>query len=174
MQSCAALVALFLLLNCAKQSGEAEPRSNAGNIQTTAEIAPKGAPLPVLAKNAPVDKPVSMSVPPTQLAELTAAARKTYLDAKARYLRGLPEGEHFFVTRTLSSPGEREYVFIAVSKIRDGKVIGTIASDILHVKGFKSGDAYTFAEADIEDWLITKPDGSEEGNAIGKLLDTLQ
>ena len=30
-----------------------------------------------------------------------------------------------------------------------------------------------FNEKDILDWLIAKPDGSEEGNFIGKFLDTL-
>jgi hypothetical protein len=28
------------------------------------------------------------------------------------------------------------------------------------------------SEAELLDWLITKPDGSEEGNVVGKFLDT--
>lgn len=30
-----------------------------------------------------------------------------------------------------------------------------------------------FKEKDIIDWLISKPDRSEEGNFVGKFLDTL-
>ncbi len=103
---------------------------------------------------------------------LTAEAKKTYPDAKARYLKGLPAGEQFFVVAQLTSPGAAENVFISVRAFKDGKVSGSIVSEIESVKGFRSGDAYTFAEDDMIDWLISKADGSEEGNIVGKWLDT--
>ncbi len=31
---------------------------------------------------------------------------------------------------------------------------------------------YSFNEDELLDWLISKPDGSEEGNVVGKFLDT--
>jgi hypothetical protein len=34
-----------------------------------------------------------------------------------------------------------------------------------------SGDPYKLSERDLTDWLISKPDGSEEGNVVGKFLD---
>jgi hypothetical protein len=42
------------------------------------------------------------------------------------------------------------------------------------VSGFKLGQTYTFNESDLIDWFISKPDGSEEGNVVGKFLDTLK
>jgi hypothetical protein len=36
------------------------------------------------------------------------------------------------------------------------------------------GDRYATAETELLDWLITKPDGTEEGNVVGKFLDTYQ
>ena len=36
------------------------------------------------------------------------------------------------------------------------------------------GDPYTFPEGELVDWLITHPDGSEEGNVVGKFLDEWQ
>ncbi len=134
---------------------------------------------PVLAPNAPVDKPVSATG--AKMAEIRKGmaphieeARRTYPDAKKRYLAGLPRGEHFFVTTVLhDDEGTSEQVFVAVSAIQGGKVTGKIASDILTVKGFKRGEACSVPEPDLIDWLISKPDGSEEGNFVGKYLDTV-
>ena len=38
--------------------------------------------------------------------------------------------------------------------------------------GSSFGDSYQFSESDLLDWLITHPDGSEEGNFVGKFLDS--
>ncbi|MBK7538639.1 MAG: hypothetical protein IPI49_25370 [Myxococcales bacterium] len=34
------------------------------------------------------------------------------------------------------------------------------------------GDPVQFSEQEVEDWTISRPDGSEEGNVVGKFLDT--
>lgn len=47
-----------------------------------------------------------------------------------------------------------------------------ISSQITQVAGYELGDEYTFSEEDILDWLIVHPDGTEEGNVVGKFLDT--
>jgi hypothetical protein len=97
-----------------------------------------------------------------------------YPDAKGRYLVGLPPGEMFFVTTILRDPeGFFEQVFILVDKIDKGTVTGRIASEIGVVDGFKKGQLHRFAEREIIDWVITKPDGSEEGNVVGKFVHTL-
>ncbi len=122
----------------------------------------------------PEDRPKFLTPASLQaIAALTAQAKQTYPDAKARFLRGLPPGQRFFVVATLASPDARENVFIAVTAIERGRIAGVIASEILLVHGFLQGEPYTFAEDDLLDWLISMPDGSEEGNLIGKYLDTL-
>ena len=131
-----------------------------------------------VAPNAPKDKPVSatekeLAVLDKAIAPYVAKARATYPEAKKRYLAGLPAKHTFFLTARLrDKDGNFEQVFIAVDKIKDGNVTGRIWSDLNKVKGFKRGDSYTFAEKDMFDWLITKPDGSEEGNFVGNFLDT--
>jgi len=132
---------------------------------------------PQLSPNAPADQPVPVA--PAQLdsfeaviAPYIAQAKSTYPAAKAKYLAGLPRGQHFFVTTRLhDSTGAFEQVFIAVNAIRDGVISGRIASDINTVQGYKNGDTYSFAESDLVDWLIALPDGSEEGNFVGKFFD---
>lgn len=99
----------------------------------------------------------------------------TYPVAKKRYLDGLPVGHTFYVVTNLDDgSGTKEQVFVVVSKITGGRVSGRIASDILWVKGFKNGDAYACSESAVIDWLISRPDGTEEGNIVGKFLDEWQ
>jgi len=99
-------------------------------------------------------------------------AKATYPAAKQRFYDGLPRGGSFFVTvRLRDSNGRREQVFIAVSRIVDQKITGRISSQIQLIHGYKPGDPITVSENEMLDWLITKPDGSEEGNFVGKFMD---
>jgi hypothetical protein len=97
--------------------------------------------------------------------------RKTYPDAKRRYLGGLLPKRSFYVITKLHSPGAEESVFIAVTGIQGDQITGKIASEILSVAGYKEGDSYKLPESDLIDWVILRPDGSEEGNVVGKFLD---
>lgn len=128
--------------------------------------------------NAPQDKPVALSNQ-SEVDELERAiapyseqARRSYPDAKQRYLAGLPSGHRFAVATKLHSPGRVETVFVAVQRIEGDRITGTIASDVRGVTGYKTGDSYTLPESDVVDWVISHPDGSEEGNVVGKFLDT--
>lgn len=131
-----------------------------------------------LAPNAPADKPNSISEEQVKayeaaIAPYIAEAQATYSKAKKRFEGGLPKGETFFVVTRLHDKSKRwEQVFIAVESIQGARITGIISSNIMLVSGFKAGDKYTFPESDVIDWLITKPDGSEEGNFVGKFLDT--
>ena len=145
----------------------------AASLCTQAQEADKLSPL---APNAPADNAVKANDEKKfdeLLKPYVEKARKTYPDAKERYLAGLPAKHVFFVTAKLrDSAGVWEQVFIEVKEIREGKIKGLIANDILSVSGYKLGDHYEVAESEIVDWTISKPDGSEEGNFVGKFLDT--
>jgi uncharacterized protein YegJ (DUF2314 family) len=110
-----------------------------------------------------------------QLAPLIQKARATYPEARDRYLRGLPRGQRFFVKYELpdEARGVTEQVFIRVDRVANGIITGRIASDLDLVRNHRQGDTVTFPEGDIVDWMIARPDGSEEGNLIGKYIDTL-
>jgi hypothetical protein len=134
-----------------------------------------------LSPNAPPDQPVDargkadVEEYQAAIAPYVEKARKTYPAAKKRYLQGLPPGHKFFaVARLRDGTGTEEQVFVAVSDIREGRISGHIASDVLGVQGYKNGDPYSFSEDQLVDWLITHPDGSEEGNVVGKFLDEWQ
>ena len=134
--------------------------------------------LSPLAANAPADRPQDVTADQTRkfqeaIRPYVQKARETFPEARARYLKGLPPRHVFFVTARLTdSAGRWEQVFIEVKEIKNGIVLGVIASDIRLVSGFKYGDQYSLPESDLIDWTISKPDGTEEGNFVGKFLDT--
>jgi len=134
-----------------------------------------------LAPNAPADKVVSVSSDEqarrfeAAIAPYVKEARRTFPDAKGRFLAGLPPGETFFVTvRLVDGQQGVEIVFVQVRTIKDGWVIGKIANEVVTVKGHEQGDVLATQETSILDWTITKPDGSEEGNLVGKFLESQQ
>ena len=133
---------------------------------------------PVLSPNAPRDRPVgaeSASIAHLDSAMQTyiAQARATYPAAKARFLAGLPAGQSFFLTtRIVDGVGRFEQVFIAVDSIKGTTVYGRIWSEVSLVQGYRLRQPYSFPESKIVDWLITRPDGTEEGNYVGKFMDT--
>jgi uncharacterized protein YegJ (DUF2314 family) len=126
----------------------------------------------------PPDKPVAMSTSEKlaaydrAIAPYVAKARATYPEAKKRFLAGLPPGSRFSVRAPLSDPdGKREDSFIAVEKISGGKITGTIANQLTLVSRYKKGQRITIPESQIDNWVIVRPDGTEEGNPVGKFLD---
>jgi uncharacterized protein YegJ (DUF2314 family) len=129
---------------------------------------------------APQDKPVSadsreaISKFERAIAPYVAEARKTWPAAKKKYLAGAPHGETFYVTLRLKDGDTFEQSFVRVTEIKDGKISGTVASELLTIHNFKRGDTVVVKETEIYDWMFAKPDGSEEGNVVGKFLDTYQ
>jgi uncharacterized protein YegJ (DUF2314 family) len=102
-------------------------------------------------------------------------ARQTYPDARKRYLAGLPKGQWFSVTTKIyDEQGRFEQVFIEVREIKDGVIKGVIANETSVVTKYKMGDAYSLPEKDLVDWTISHPDGTEEGNFVGKYIESLQ
>ena len=134
-----------------------------------------------LSQSAPTDKPRNfhgdkqLEEYDTLIAPYIKKAKKSLPDAKKKFMTGLKNGQAFFLTtRIYDSLGNYEQVFIRIISWKNKNVSGTIANDIYTVKGFSFGQLIVFPESDILDWLITNPDGSEEGNFIGNFLDTLR
>lgn len=129
-------------------------------------------------RRAPPD--ISTSVTPEQLKALDEAmkpyveqARKAFPGAKARFLAGLQKGQSLFVTaRLYDERGKSELAFISVTRIQGGIVEGRIRSNLNVVTTYRLRDRYAFTEADLVDWLIAYPDGTEEGNLVGKFMDS--
>lgn len=132
-----------------------------------------------VAPNAPPDRPVSAATS-CQMRALYKAmqpsvdqARATWPNARRRFQEGLPAKHTMFVTTRLRDAGDREeQVFVVVDSVAGDHVIGRIWSQIHVVAGFRLGQSYSLKDAAILDWMIARPDGSEEGNVVGKFIET--
>lgn len=138
-------------------------------------------PLPPLSPNAPADRPQVLydekerQAYEQAIAPYVAKAKETWPEAKRRFLAGLPPDHAFFVTtRLYDTQGHAESVFVRVQWIRDGIISGRIATQLELIRAYKPGDPYSLREENLLDWTIAKPDGTEEGNVVGKFLDTYQ
>jgi len=139
-----------------------------------------GAQQPSPSPTPPPDQPVSATADEVKqfeesLKPYIEKARQTYPEAKKRFLAGLPKGQWFSLTTKIhDEQGRFEQVFVAVREIKDGVVKGVIANETNVITKYKLGDAYSFPEKDLVDWTISHPDGTEEGNFVGKYIESLQ
>ena len=100
-------------------------------------------------------------------------ARATWPATRARYLRGLAAGEQLFVTVRLRDADARvEQAYVTVQRIERGLIDGRIRSQTRTVSGYRAGDFHRLPESELVDWTIVRADGSEEGNVVGKFLET--
>ncbi|WP_072053026.1 DUF2314 domain-containing protein [Hymenobacter terrenus] len=131
--------------------------------------------------NTPTDHPIIIfsSESNTSLTELdrhiapaVRKARTTLGQAKRRFLTGLPTGQALYLTTRIKDPnGLVEQMFVRVAHWRGKQIEGTIANQLDVVKTYQQNQTITFPESAMLDWTISRPDGSEEGNYVGKLLD---
>jgi hypothetical protein len=142
--------------------------------------APASSREPQVAPNAPKDAEVAVTDQATAalnalLAPCVARARATYPGALKRFKAWLPAGESFFVVTVLHDmTGRFEQVFVAVDSVTPALIYGRIWSPIELVQGYRLKQPYHFPESAMVDWLISKPDGSEEGNWSGKFMDAMR
>jgi uncharacterized protein YegJ (DUF2314 family) len=128
--------------------------------------------------NAPKDQPLTASSGSDAMRMFfamepyVAHARASWPEARRRFLAGLPRRHSFFVTTRLRDhTGRIEQAFVAVDSVSEGRIYGRIWSQILVVDGYRLGQPYDFPETDLIDWMIARPDGTTEGNIVGRFLD---
>jgi len=130
--------------------------------------------------NSPKDNPVSSNAEQLKKVEAAIApsvkkAHETLPEAKKKYLAGLPKNEVFYVTIKLYDFSKNyEPVFVRVTAWKGETIQGFPDSELSLVHNHSKGEKLTCNESEIVDWTICKPDGTEEGNFVGKFLDTYQ
>lgn len=109
------------------------------------------------------------------MAPYIAMARETLPEAIERFEKGLPTKYQFMVTtRIYDEKGNYEQIFVRVKKIEKGLINGWIACKIISIPGYAYGDKVKVMAEEIYDWTIVAPDGKEEGNYVGKMIDVLK
>jgi len=130
-----------------------------------------------LSPNAPPDKPGSANGEQVQkfeeaIAPFVKKAKETLPRAKKKYRRGLRAGEILFVTTRIHEGEKFEQAFVKVTSWEGDTIRGLLASDMELLTNHKKDEHITCKENDVIDWTISKPDGTEEGNFVGKFLDS--
>jgi uncharacterized protein YegJ (DUF2314 family) len=136
----------------------------------------------VAQKSGPPDRPTrargaQIAVIDRAIAPYVAKARATYPAARKRFLAGLPPNHRFSVWIRLDQADKKsrefrhEEVFVAVDAIKNGQIYGRINNKILLLTNYRLGERIQFPESRVKNWLILRPDGTEEGNYVGKFLD---
>lgn len=105
---------------------------------------------------------------------LIAEARSQLPSVRKRFLDGLPSGQHLTVTTVLRAGATAEQVFVSVKRWDSPDVIDGLLATQAVLPGFRPGDVLKVSTSDVLDWTISRADGSEEGNVLGKYLDTIQ
>ena len=105
--------------------------------------------------------------------ELIAArdrARQAFLKKKDLFKAGLQPNERLAVKFGFSDGKNTEYMWLEVYAW-DGDVLsGVISNDAYAIEGIKAGKRVKVPASEIYDYLHYFPDGTEEGNETGKIL----
>jgi tetratricopeptide (TPR) repeat protein len=159
---------IFLRGACYSQLGEKDKARADLEEAKSLGFGDKGSP--------PQDKPFKAAVVELdqKIKPYVEQARKTFPGVKERFLKGLPPGHLLSITtRIFDQERHMEQVFVLVKSWSGDTISGVLASDVT-LKGHQKGETLQVLEKDVIDWTISNPDGSEEGNVVGKFLDTVQ
>ena len=91
---------------------------------------------------------------------------------KPRFMKGLPPGESLLVKAGFARPETtgRELMWLEVLRWDGQTLKGILQNDPQGVPGLKRGAAVELDESAVLDYLVRRPDGTEEGNETGKAM----
>lgn len=98
-------------------------------------------------------------------------ARATFPEVKKKYIAGdyVREKRELDVQVELADKdGSREMVFVLVTQCLGNRIQGIVANDIQLLKEYKKGDAISFTQDQVKNWVVVDSKGNEEGNFVGE------
>lgn len=108
--------------------------------------------------------------------ELLAArdrARKKLLALKPSYAKEPPFGEVLSVKAPFTTTdGKNEWMWVEVIRWQGDTVDGILKNEPYHVPDLRVGARVKVKEADLFDYILTRTDGTQEGNETGKVLES--
>ncbi len=107
--------------------------------------------------------------------ELLAASRAARAELPALHRAfdaGLQADEYILVKAPFVYPGGNEWMWVEVLAWKDGTITGLLKNVPISAKGLKVGQTVTVSEADLFDFIHHRPDGTDEGNRTGAILET--
>ncbi|GAB4464785.1 MAG: hypothetical protein OHK0029_34960 [Armatimonadaceae bacterium] len=91
---------------------------------------------------------------------------------RSRYQAGFRSGETLHIKTGFPIPNEtQEYMWIAVTGWRDGRIRGQLANEPQYRRDLQAGQSIEIGEEDVFDWLIVHPNGLMEGAFTNHVLN---
>lgn len=106
-------------------------------------------------------------------ADIQAASKRAkakVLAMRARYAKSPPAGEQLLVKAPFTSDTATEWMWVEVVRWQGSLITGILDNDPQMVPRLKAGAHVEIHEDDILDYILTKRDGTREGNETGELL----
>jgi len=111
----------------------------------------------------------------THDAEIKAAserARKKLFAMRARYEKGPPFGEQLSVKAPFATPdGNTEWMWVEVVRWNGNTIHGILDNDPFEIPTLKVGARVDVPADRVFDYILTKRDGTEEGNETGAIIE---
>lgn len=133
------------------------------------------APQPVVltAATAPPGVRPALTRDAAALAEPMQEALRTLPLARKKFLAGLPSGDQFLVTvRVAATDTSFRQASARVMGWRDKKVQALLLPSVANPAGPAEPTPVSFPETAVIDWTLLRAGGREEGNYVGKHLET--
>ena len=101
-------------------------------------------------------------------------ARATFPAVKKKYIAGdyVRENRQLEVQIELADKdGSKEMVFLVVTQCLGNRFQGIVVNEVQHLKEYKEGDAVSFSQDQVKNWVVMDSKGNEEGNFVGKAVE---
>jgi uncharacterized protein YegJ (DUF2314 family) len=105
---------------------------------------------------------------------LLAASRRAREELpvlRERFNKNMQPGEYLLVKAPFPTPdGGNEYMWVEVSSWNGDKIKGLLANEPVNIPTLHGGQMVEVSEAKVFDYIHTLPDGTQEGNETGKII----
>lgn len=110
-----------------------------------------------------------------ELLEASKAAKAKLPALREAFTRQLHPGEYVLVKAPFATPnGDHEWMWVEVINWQGDVISGLLKNDPINVPGLRGGQTVKVSQNEIFDYIRHHPDGREEGNETGKILQRLQ
>ena len=101
-------------------------------------------------------------------------ARATFPAVKKKYIAGdyVRENRQLEVQIELADKdGTKEMVFLVVTQCLGNRFQGIVVNEVQLLKEYKEGNAVSFSQDQVKNWVVMDSKGNEEGNYVGKAIE---
>ncbi|HEX8327984.1 MAG TPA: hypothetical protein VF629_10620 [Hymenobacter sp.] len=142
-------------------------------VRPPAAVAQTGVPVVLTAATAPAGVRPALARDETALADPVREALRTLPQAKKRFLAGLPDGDQFLLSvRVITTDTSFRQASARVLGWRGNTIQALLLPAAADPAGPREPLPVSFPETAVLDWTLLRASGREEGNYVGRYIDT--